>query len=214
MSPVRVVVTDDHPIFRNAIVSVLGRDPEIEIVGQAGDGEEAVRLAVSLRPDVMVLDMQLPRMDGCEAIAAINARGVQTQYLILTAFSEDQDFFRALDAGARGYLLKESEASEVVKAVKAIGRGESHFDPRVAGKLLDEYGRLTRSGSATAGLSPREIEVLQALATGGSNQRIAETLHISQSTVKTHMARIFKKLNASNRYDAVEIGKTRGLIRG
>ncbi len=213
MESIRVIVTDDHPLFRKGIVSVLGRDPELEVVGEAGDGAQAVQLAVALQPDVVVLDLMLPGMDGCEAMTAIKNQGVPAKFLILSAFADDEDVFRALDGGARGYLLKESEPAEVVKAVKAIHRGESHIDSRVAGKLLDEYTRLNKSRSATSGLSPRELEVLQALSHGASNQQIGERLHISLSTVKTHMARILKKLEASNRYEAIEAARAKGLIR-
>lgn len=204
---VRVVVADDHPAMRTGVVALLTSDPDLEIVGKAGDGREALELVAALRPDVAVLDLRMPVLDGVAATKRIVAEHPATKVLILTTYDTDKDIERAIDAGALGYLLKDAGRDQLTTAVRAAARGETVLAPRVAARLV---ARMRTPAPIT--LSPRETEVLQAVADGLSNPDIGLRLHITEATVKTHLLRIFAKLDVNDRTAAVVEAMTRELL--
>ncbi len=196
---IRILVVDDHPIVRQGLTAVLERETDLTVVGQAGNGVEALAKARQLSPDVILMDLQMPEMDGVEAIHHIMVDGLDAGIIILTTFDSDDYIFRGIEAGARGYLLKDSPPEEVVKAVRTVYQGDSLLQPRVASRLLDRFGQLSHSPAPDSTLTRREVEVLQLIATGAANKEIAGRLNIGQSTVKTHIVRIFGKLGVNGR---------------
>ncbi|MGH2780186.1 MAG: response regulator [Thermoleophilaceae bacterium] len=204
---VRVVIADDHPVVRSGIRGMLASDPGVEVVGEAGDGPEAVALALRERPDVVLMDLRMPELDGASATAEIRARRPETQILVLTTYDTDADIVRAIEAGAIGYLLKDVPHEEITRAVRAAARGEPVLAPAVAERLMD---RARGIGDALTG---REIEVLQLAARGLSNGEIAKELFVSATTVKAHLAHIYRKLGVSDRTAAVTTALERQLIR-
>ena len=210
---IRVLIADDHPLVREGLATVLGQEEDLEVVGQASNGLEAVSLAKTLHPTVVLMDLQLPEMDGVEAIGKIKQEAPDIGVIILTTYETDDYIFRGIQAGARAYLLKDSSPVEVLKAVRAVHRGESLIEPRVASRLLDQFTKLTRAPANEAGLSSREVEVLELMAKGGSNKEIAAGLFIGESTVKPHIIHIFSKLGVKDRTQAVAEAATKGVIR-
>jgi DNA-binding NarL/FixJ family response regulator len=210
---IRILVVDDHPIVRQGLAAVLERETDLTVVGQAGNGVEALAKARQLSPDVILMDLQMPEMDGVEAIHHIMADGLGAGIIILTTFDSDDYIFRGIEAGARGYLLKDSPPEEVVKAVRTVYQGDSLLQPRVASRLLDRLGQLSHSPAPDSTLSRREVEVLQLIATGAANKEIAGRLNIGQSTVKTHIVRIFGKLGVNGRTEAVAEGVKKRIIQ-
>ena len=208
---IRIVVADDHPIVREGLVSVYGRVDGLEVVGQAVDGVEAVDLVERLEPDVVLMDLKMPRMDGVEAIRQIKKTHPRTEVLVLTTFDSDEYIFQGIEAGARGYLLKDAHREEVVRAVRAVARGESLLQPNVAARLVNRVAGMARHNAEDT-LSERELEVLRCMARGAANKEIANELIISENTVKTHVASIFQKLGASDRTQAVTTALQRQLI--
>ncbi len=215
---IRVLVADDHTVVRQGIRSLLQAEPDLRVVGEAGDGRDAVRLARELQPDVIVMDLAMPGMDGMEATRAIKQTLPQTHILALTVHESDEYFFRVLQAGASGYVLKRAAASELLSAVRAVARGEVFLFPAVAKKLLADY--LTRAQTRDeretrdlyAGLTVREHEILTLIAEGLTNREIAERLMLSLSTVQTHYTHILEKLNLQNRAELIKYAIRRGLI--
>ena len=213
---IRVLLAEDHTVVREGLRILLSAQPDLEIVGEAANGRQAVELARRTRPDVAVLDIAMPDMDGLQAAARIRADSSRTQILILTMHESDAYFFRAVEAGAAGYVPKKVASEDLIKAVRAVARGEAFFYPSMARKLLDSY--LTHSQAATAGppgyetLSEREKEVMFLLVQGLSNQQIAEKLVISPSTAQTHRAHILQKLNLETTIDLVRYAIRHGLI--
>ena len=207
---------DDHPIFRQGLAAILGNDASLELVGEAGSGEEAVSQFRECQPDVTLMDLRLPGMNGVEAIIAIRQEFPEARIVALTTETGDAQIQRALAASAKGYLLKDTSRDELFQAIRAVHRGESLVQPGVAAKLLDRFAKLSRQ-SAQAGrpeqLSERELEVLRLMATGAPNKEIAATLTISESTAKTHMANIFQKLDVKDRTEAVTQAIQRGIIK-
>lgn len=199
-----VLIVDDHPIVRDGLRTVLSAEPDVEVVGECARGDEAVEAAAALRPDVVLMDLRLPGLDGVEATARITAAGTAA-VLILTTYDSDGDILRAVEAGATGYLLKDASRQELARAVAAAGRGETVLAPPIAAKLV---GRL-RGESV---LSPRELEVLGCVANGLSNPDIGRTLFIGEATVKTHVMRIFDKLGVRDRTAAVTTAIARGIL--
>ncbi|HJN88295.1 MAG: response regulator transcription factor [Dehalococcoidia bacterium] len=211
--PIRILIADDHPIVRQGLAAVLDQEADLEVVAQAANGREAVAKAFELLPDVILMDLQMPEMDGVAAIIEIKNAALETGIIILTTYDTDDYIFRGIEAGARGYLLKDSPPEEVLKAIRAVYQGESLIQPRVASRLLDRLSQLSRNAAPSEGsLSAREVEVLQIMATGAANKEIASRLNIGQSTVKTHIVRIFNKLGVSGRTEAVAEGAKRKII--
>jgi DNA-binding NarL/FixJ family response regulator len=203
---ISVLIVEDHPIVREGVTAVLEREDDIDVVGAAGTIADGLRLAAALRPDVILLDLKLPDAAAADGVASF-ARGNRS-IVVFTAYDADDDVFRAIQGGARGYLLKGSPAAEIAHAIRQVHAGESYLSPRIAAKLVHGMTQPRRR----AGLSAREHGVLRLVAAGQSNRQIAETLSISERTVKFHVTAVFNKLGADNRAQAVAIAAARGLL--
>ncbi|MEV7932592.1 MULTISPECIES: response regulator transcription factor [unclassified Curtobacterium] len=207
---IRVVVADDHPIVRAGIVALLQDADDVSVVGQASDGETAVSITLAERPDVVLMDLRMPGIDGDEATARILAREPAIQVLILTTYESDDQILAAIEAGAAGYLLKAAPESEILAGLRATARGETALAPSAAAALVR---RATTKAPAGPTLSPRELEVLQLVAQGGSNPAIGRALFLSETTVKTHLGHVFEKLGVNDRTRAVTRAMELGLLR-
>lgn len=205
---IRVLIADDHAVVRRGLVSILGAEPDINIVGEARDGLEAINQAVELEPDVILMDILMPGCGGLEATAAL-AHLSQTRVLILTVSDREEDLFQAVRFGARGYLLKSASIDEIVAAIRRVAEGEAILSPYIAGKLLDHF---RRGQSPNASLSTRETEVLALVGEGLTNREIADRLIIAESTVKTYLQRLLDKLHLENRAQAIAYAVSHGLI--
>lgn len=217
MKPIRVLLVDDQPLFRQGLRTLLSVQPGIEIVGEAGQGEAAVQKARGLQPDVVLMDLRMPVMNGVEATRRIRAQEPRCQVIALTTFDDDENVFDALRAGAVGYLLKDAALPKLLEAIHVAARGESFLQPSIASKVLAEFSRLsgTRGGAATeilGDLSEREREVLQHLGRGKSNKEIARSLHITEGTVKNHMTNVLEKLGVQDRTQAALKAQRLGLV--
>ncbi len=202
---IRIVIADDHPIVRDGLVAILERDPGIEVVGQAGGGQEAVALVEQLAPDVVLMDLRMPDGDGVAAITALRTQSPHTpRILVLTTYDTDQDIRRALSAGADGYLLKDTPRGELLEAIHQLAAGRPVLTPRALSVLS---GR-----RAETPLTERELEVLREVAAGGTNREAASRLFISETTLKTHLSRVFGKLGVGDRAAAVRVAYDRGLL--
>ena len=212
MDKIRVLIADDHTIVREGTRRVLESEPDIEIVGEAGDGEEAVSQATRLKPDVAIIDIGMPKLNGIEATKQIKTLVPATAVLILTVYDNDGYVFSLLEAGAAGYLLKNVRGSELVEAVRSVYNGESVLHPVIASKVLHRFvpSKQDTDKSTPESLSQREIEVLKLAAQGLSNKDIAEKLYISVRTVQTHLSNIFGKLQVGSRTEAVLHGLKEG----
>lgn len=204
---IRILVCDDHPVVRAGIVGMLASQDDLEVVAEADDGRAAVRLHQSLAPDVTLMDLQMPVLDGLGAITQIRARTPTAAILVLTTYDTDKDVDRAIEAGAAGYLLKDIPRADLYRAVRVVASGESVLAPTVATRLI---GRMRNP--AADDLSGREVEVLGLVARGNTNQQIGSALHISTATVKTHLVHIYAKLEVDDRTSAVTTALTRGII--
>ena len=205
---IRLLLVDDHPVVREGLRGMLSGQPDFVVVGEADDGNEGVALAAQLQPDVVLMDLRMPGLDGVGAIRQIVERKIPTHVLVLTTYDSDADIVRAIEAGATGYLLKDAPRQELFRAVRAAAKGESALAPAVASRLL---GRMR--APAEEQLSEREVEVLQLVAKGNSNRLVGRALHISEATVKTHLVHIFGKLNVSDRTSAVTVALERGILQ-
>ncbi|MCA3747969.1 MAG: response regulator transcription factor [Rubrobacter sp.] len=208
ISRVGVLICDDHPVVRTGLNGMLSGEPDLEVLGEAANGREAVELARALHPDLVLMDLRMPEMDGVAATERILAERPQTRVLVLTTYDSDADILRAVEAGASGYLLKDTPREELFAAIRAAMEGESPLDPAVAGRLM----RRVRTPPENA-LSGREIEVLNLVAQGASNREIARRLWISETTVKTHLLHIYEKLGVADRTAAVTAALKRGIIQ-
>ena len=204
---IRVLVVDDHPVVRSGLVGMLDIEEDLEIVGEAGDGEEALVRVAELAPDVVLMDLRMPRLDGAGATARIVASHPATRVLVLTTFDADADIVRAVEAGATGYLLKDTPRTVLVDAVRAAARGETVLAPPVAARLVSRL-----RAPAPEALTPREVQVLALVAQGLSNGEIGKELVIGEATVKTHLLRAFAKLGVDDRTRAVTIAMERGIL--
>lgn len=197
--PIRVLLVDDHPVVRQGLRALLSIQDGIEVVGEAGDGEAAVAAADRLSPDVVLMDVVMPTMDGVEALRRIGERRPQTRVVMLTSYADERQAMEAVDAGATGFLLKDASPRDVAAAIRAAHRGEAVLHPSVAAKLLAER---RRPPAAHADLTARELEVLRLIARGLQNKQIAAQLHLSEKTVKTHVSAILRKLGVADRTQA------------
>jgi len=207
MSPIRLLIVDDHPVVRDGLRGMLSSDPDFEVVGEASDGAEALAMAEARRPDVILMDLRMPGLGGAAAIRALGERGLPARVLVLTTYDSDSDVVPALEAGATGYLLKDTPREELVRAIHAAARGEAVLAPSVATRLVSQL-----RAPATDTLSERELEVLRLIAQGETNRGAAAHLFISEATVKTHLLHIYAKLGVNDRAAAVAEAFQRGLL--
>jgi DNA-binding NarL/FixJ family response regulator len=202
-TPIRVVLVDDHAVVRRGLAQLLSGAGDLEVVGQAGDGEEALVVVRELRPDVVVMDLQMPGMDGVEATRRIVAEQLGAEVLVLTSFSDSARIAAALDAGAVGYLLKDADPDDVLDGVRAVSRGGSPLDPKVARALLTaRSGASPEDPASSVQLTPREAEVLSLVRGGLANKQIARRLDISERTVKAHLTSVFQRIGVADRTQA------------
>jgi DNA-binding NarL/FixJ family response regulator len=207
VSPIRLLIVDDHPVVRDGLRGIFEGDPEFEVLGEASDGAEAVDMAESLQPDVVLMDLRMPNVDGATAIRTLAKRANPARVLVLTTYETDADVVPAIEAGAIGYLLKDSPRAELYRAVRAANLGESVLSPSVAKRLVRQI-----RAPAQDGLSDRELEVLSLIAQGETNRGTAARLFISEATVKTHLLHIYAKLDVNDRAAAVASAYERGLL--
>ena len=210
-SPVRILVADDHPMLREGVVAVLSTQPDFKVVGEAANGSETVWLAESLEPDVILLDLEMPGLDGVAALERLRNVGSQARTIVFTAYDTDERILGALRAGARGYLLKGASRQEIFDAIRTVHSGNSLLQPLVTTRLLEHIERGDEQEQQN-NLTPRELEVLTLLAHGRKNSEIADNLFISERTVKFHVSSILGKLGAANRTEAARIAINRGLV--
>jgi two-component system, NarL family, response regulator LiaR len=210
-STIRILIADDHAIVREGLRALLATEPGMELVGEAPDGATAVDLARSLKPDVILLDMIMPRLDGLEAIGEIKRENPDARILILTSFAEDEKVFPAIKAGALGYLLKDSSPQELLQAIRHVYRGESSLHPTIARKLIRELSQPSPLPPTVDPLTEREVEVLRLVAQGLTNDEIAGQLYLSERTVRTHVSHILDKLHLANRTQAALYALREGL---
>ncbi|MFI1991625.1 response regulator [Actinoplanes sp. NPDC020271] len=207
--PIRLMIVDDHPVVRDGLCAMLARDPEFTVVGEASDGAEAIRMAETLAPDVILMDLRMAGMDGVTAIGELSRREVPARVLVLTTYDTDSHVLPAIEAGATGYLLKDAPREELLRAVRSAARGEVTLAPSVAARLMS---RLRAPAPTTGPLSQRELEVLRLVAAGNTNREAAARLFITEATVKTHLINIYAKLDVKDRAAAVAAGYDRGLL--
>jgi NarL family two-component system response regulator LiaR len=208
---IRVLIVDDHVYVRKGIQALLATEEDIVVVGEAFDGEEAIAQYESLKPDVMLLDLLMPKMGGIEAIHKIHSENSRPHILVLTSFAADDQVFAAIKAGALGYLLKDSKPEDLIRAIRQVNRGESSLSPLIARKLLAEISRPQRAETIPDPLTDREVEIIRLIAEGKSNRDIADELVISEATVRTHVSNILSKLHLSSRTQAAIYALRKGL---
>jgi two-component system, NarL family, response regulator len=201
---IRVLIADDHAIFRQGLATIINRDSDMQVIAQAENGEQAIALFEEHQPDVTLMDLRMPEVDGVTAIAAICAIAKSARIIVLTTYDSDEDIYRGLQAGAKGYLLKETEPDELVNAIRTVHRGRQYIPPDVGAKLAQRL--------SNPELSERELAVLHSLAQGMSNADIAAALSIGEGTVKSHVNRILNKLDVSDRTQAVIVAVKRGIV--
>lgn len=216
MDNIRILIVDDHHIVREGLRSLLETEPNIVVIGEAKDGEEAVNHTIDLNPDVVLMDIRMPIMNGIEATRQIKARVPGTRIIILSSFDQEEEVFDAIRCGASGYVLKDVIPDQLVRAINTVADGYSLMSPQIARKLQNEFQRIARprtsEGDDDTPLTPREGEVLALIAQGYNNREIAGSLSISEKTVKTHVSNIFDKLQITDRSQAVLYAARRGLI--
>lgn len=213
MTPLRILIADDHPLFRKGMRTLLASMPETEVVGEATTGKETVDRALALQPDIVLMDLQMPEGGGLTAIRSLTSANPETRILVVTLFEDDESVFAALRAGARGYVLKDADEDEMIRAIQAVARGEAIFSPAVASRLMDYFtaARTSPHAEAFPDLTEREREILAMIARGRSNYEIAEELSISLKTVRNHASNIFSKLQVADRTQAAIRAREAGL---
>ncbi|HYF80870.1 MAG TPA: response regulator transcription factor [Symbiobacteriaceae bacterium] len=217
---IRIMLVDDQTILRAGLAGLLNRNPDMTVVGEAGNGQEAVAMAEQLAPDVILMDVRMPVMDGVSATRELVKRGVTAGIIILTTFDDDEYIYEGISAGARGYLLKDAEYEELSHAIRVVARGEALLQPQVTARVLKEFSRLAgqsaparpKAKPLAEPLTERETEVLRLIVSGATNQDIAEQLHIGLGTVKHHVRAVFAKLGARDRVQAVLMAQELNLV--
>jgi DNA-binding NarL/FixJ family response regulator len=204
---ITLLIVDDHPVVRDGLRGMFSADPRFEVLGEAGDGAEAITAGEKLRPDVILMDLRMPRTDGVTAIKELAKRGVPARVLVLTTYDTDSDVLPAIEAGATGYLLKDAPRDELFRAVEAAARGQAVLSPAVATRLMGQMRQ-----PASEPLSQRELEVLELIARGSTNREAAKALFISEATVKTHLLHVYAKLGVNDRAAAVATAFSRGYL--
>ncbi len=202
---IRIVLADDHHVVRQGMAAIIGTEPDLQIVGEACDGEQALAFYAKFKPDVLVLDLRMPVLDGFEVVKRLIATDPDARILVMTTYDTDEDIWRCLRAGAKGYLLKDALQPEIVTAIRTVARGESFTTPMLATQLVRR--------SHAAELTPRELDVLPLLAEGKTNKEIASALNIGEGTIKTHLKSLLAKLGATTRTEGVRQAQQRGLLR-
>jgi DNA-binding NarL/FixJ family response regulator len=213
MEPLHVLIADDHPLFRHGLSSLLSASPDFEVVGEATTGEEAIELSAKLQPDVILMDIQMPGVNGIEATRHILHTSPNIRVLIITMFEDDASVFTAMRAGARGYALKDAQKADMLQAIRAVGRGEAIFSPAIATRLIDFFAapRPVAPPQAFPELTEREREILNFIAQGSSNTEIATRLVLSPNTVRNYVSNIFSKLQVADRAQAIIRAREAGL---
>lgn len=210
----RILIVDDHPMVRDGLSTMLQRQPDFEVVGEAGNGKEGVEQAEQLKPDLILMDLRMPEMDGVEAMRQIRAQQPEIEFLVLTTFDTDEYIFDAVEVGAKGFLLKDTSRDELFNAVRTVSKGNSYFQSDIGSRLADQFAMLRKgAGHVTDALSQREREVLNLIARGKANKEVAAELSLSESTVKTHVSNIFSKLGVNDRTGAVTTAIQKGIIK-
>jgi two-component system NarL family response regulator len=202
---IRVLIADDHPLVRRGLAAIINMEDDATVVGEAGDGEEAVALWRRLHPDVTLMDLRMPRLEGVQAIRQIRAEDPQASIIVLTTFDHDEDIYAGLRAGAKAYLLKDVQPEELFRCIRAVHAGEAYLQPRVAAKLAQRMHEES--------LTEREVQILKLLAEGRSNRAIGQALFITESTVKSHLKSLFAKLDVTSRAEAIALAAKRGLVK-
>jgi len=205
IAKIRVILADDHPVVRDGLAAIVNQQPDMQVVAEAEDGEVAIELYEKHRPDVMVLDLRMPRRDGVAVVQHVLERHPKARLLIMTTYDGDEDIFRSLSQGAKGYILKDAPRQEILSAIRAVSRDEPYTSSTIAAKAIQHMARPS--------LTHRELDVLQQLAQGRSNKDIGRRLQISEGTAKTHVKSILTKLDAISRTEAVSVAHKRGLVR-
>jgi len=204
-APIRVLIADDHPLVRRGLAAIINMEDDADVVGEAGDGEEAVQMWRSLRPDVTLMDLRMPKVEGVQAIRRIHAEDGSAAIIVLTTFDHDEDIYAGLRAGAKAYLLKDVQPEELFRCIRAVHAGEAYLQPRVAAKLAQRVQEET--------LTEREVQILALLAEGKSNRAIGQSPFTTESTVKSHLKSLFVKLDVTSRAEAIALAAKRGLIK-
>jgi two-component system NarL family response regulator len=203
--PIRVLIADDHSLVRRGFAAILNMEDGVSVIGEAGDGAEAIDKWRSLRPDVVLMDLRMPQVDGLDAIRRIRAEDARASIIVLTTFDHDEDVYAGLRAGAKAYLLKDVQPEELFRCIRAVHRGEAYLQSKIAAKVAVRVQEQA--------LTDREVQILGLLAEGKSNKAIAQALFISESTVKSHLKSLFAKLDATSRAEAIALAARRGLVR-
>ncbi len=211
-NPIRILLADDHTVLRQGMAQALNMQPDMTVVAQASNGVEAVQLVQACQPDVALLDIHMPEMDGVEATRQITAAAPQTAVIILTMYRRDDYVLAAIQAGASGYLLKEVELDELLAAIRAVAQGDAVMDPAIAGRVLDALRRPPAKAKNDSPLAERDVEILRLLAEGLTNQEIAGRLHLAEKTVRNRLTQIFRKLGVENRAQAIVYAHRKGLL--
>lgn len=204
-TPIRILLAEDHVLVRRGMAAIINMEEDAEVIGEAGDGEEAIALWRKLKPDVTLMDLRMPILEGVEAIRRIRTEDPNAAIIVLTTFDHDEDIYAGLRAGAQAYLLKDVQPEELFRCIRAVHAGEAYLQPKVAAKLVQRVQE--------PHLTEREVQILKLLAEGKSNRLIGQVLHITEGTVKSHLKSLFAKLDVTSRAEAVALAAKRGLIK-